>query len=100
MQGAHSDLWRPNDLVSIRGNRYFIDIINDNIRKIWTYSVTSKDIFFSFFKMWKKDIKTKIKLKLSNLQIDGRSEYVSFILKKFCEEKEVVIEFTSTYTSE
>ena len=97
MQRAHLDLWGPYDLISIGNNRYFVVIIDDNIRKMWTYSVMSKEMFFSVFKMWKKDIKTEIRLKFSNLLIDSRGKYISLALKKFCKEEGIVIEFTSPY---
>lgn len=94
------NLWRPYDPSFIRGNCYFIIIINDNTRKIWTYSVTSKDMFFLVFKMWKKRVEIEIGLKLSTLQIDSRDKYNSLVLKKFYREEKVVIEFTSSYTLE
>lgn len=57
----------------------------------------SKDMFFLVFKIWKKGVEIEIKLKLSSLQIDGESEYVNLILKKFYKKKEVVIKFTLSY---
>lgn len=97
LQKAHLNLWRPYDLASMRDNCYFIIIINNNTRKIWTYGIMSKDMFFLVFKIWKKGVEIEIKLKLSSLQIDGKSEYVSLILKKFYKKKEVVIKFTLSY---
>ena len=57
-------------------------------------------MFFSVFKIWKKGVEIETGLKLSSLQMDGGGECVSFVLKKFCEEKGVVMEFTSSYTPE
>ena len=57
-------------------------------------------MFFSVFKMWKKGVETETELKLSSLWMDGGGEYVSLTLKKFCEEEEVVMEFTSPYIPE
>ena len=97
LQRAFSDLWGPRDPAFIGGNCYFVVIIDDNTRKVWTYGITIKDMFFSVFKMWKKGVKTETELKLSSLQIDDGGKYISLGLKKFCEEKKVVIEFTSLY---
>ena len=99
LQRAHSDLWGPHDPASMGGNRYFV-IIDDNTRKVWSYGVTSKDMFFSVFKMWKKGVETETGLKLSSLRMDGGGEYVSLALKKFCKEEGVVMVFTSPYTPE
>lgn len=34
LQKTHSNLWGPNDPASIRGNCYFIVIIDDNTKKV------------------------------------------------------------------
>ena len=100
LQRTHSDLWVPHDSASIGGNHYFVVIIDDNTRKVWTYDVTSKDIFFSVFKMWKKVVEIETRLKFSSLQMDGGGEYISLALKKFCEEEGVVMKLTSPYIPE
>lgn len=97
---AHLDLWGPYNLASMRDNSYFVVIIDDNIRKMWTYSIISKKMFFSVFKMWKKGVETETRLKFSNLQIDYRGKYISLALKKFCKKEKVVIEFTLPYIHE
>lgn len=100
LQKTHSDLWGPHDPASMGSNRYFVVIIDDNTRKMRTYGVASKNMFFSVFKIWKKSVEIETRLKLSSLRMDGGGEYVSLALKKFCEEEEVVMEFTSLYTPE
>lgn len=55
------------------------------------------DMFFLVFKIWKKSVKTETRLKLNSLRIDSRGEYISLVLKKFCKEDEVVMEFISLY---
>lgn len=52
-------------------------------------------MFFLVFKMWKKGIETEIELQLSILRIVSKNKYVSLILKKFCKEKRIIMEFTS-----
>lgn len=59
-----------------------------------------KDMFFSVFKIRKKNVKTEIRLKLSNLQIHDKDKCVSLVLKKFCNKKKIIIKFTSPYMSE
>lgn len=100
LQRAYLDLQGLYNLASIRSNCYFIIIIDDNTKKVQTYSIASKNMFFFVFKIWKKIDETETRLKLSSLQIDSRGKYVSFALKKFCDEKKVIIEFTSSYTPE
>lgn len=100
LQRAHSDLWGFNNLVSIRGNHCFVVIIDINIRKIWTYSIASKNMFFSVFKIWKNRIETNIRLKLSGLKMAERGRYFSLILKKFCNKKRIVMKFTLAYMPE
>lgn len=101
MQRTYFDLWRSYNSFSIGGNYYFIIIIDNNIRKMWTYNIISRDIFFSIFKMWKKSDEIEKKLKLCTLQIDNKDKYVNLRLKKFCKEEKVVIEFINIilYTS-
>lgn len=97
LQKAHSDLWGLYNPASIRSNCYFVIVIN---RKVWTYGAMTKKMFFLVFKIQKKGVKTKTWLKFSSLGMDGRGKYIGFALKKFCEKKRVVIEFTSSYTFE
>lgn len=61
---AQSDLCGLHDSVFMEDNCYFIIIFHDNIRKVWIYDITFKDMFFSIFKIWKKGVKTKTRLKL------------------------------------
>lgn len=69
------------------------------MKRVWTYNIIFKNIFFQVSKMWKKSVKIEIELELSALQIDDRGKYVIFALKNFCKEEKVVIEFTSPYTT-
>lgn len=64
----------------MEGNCYFIVIIDDNTGNVWTYDVASKDIFFPVFKLWETSVDIETNLKLSNLQINGRDEYVGLAL--------------------
>lgn len=50
--------------------------------------------------MWRKDVKTKAGLKLSNLEINNKSKYISLMLKMVFEKKTVVIKFNSPYIFE
>lgn len=61
LQKAHFDLWEPNNPAFIENNCYFIIIIDNNTRKIQTYNIISKDIFFSIFKIWKKSMEIAYK---------------------------------------
>lgn len=81
----------------MQSNCYFIVIIDDNTRKLWTYGVMFNNMFFLVFKIWKKSVKTETRLKLNSLRIDSGGEYISLALKKFCKEDEVVMEFISLY---
>lgn len=58
LQKAYSNLQGLYDPASIRGNYYFIVIINNNTKKVWIYGVTTKDMFFLVFKIQKKGVKT------------------------------------------
>lgn len=51
LQKSHLDLWESYDIVSIGDNCYFIIIIDNNIKKMWTCNVMFKDMFFLIFKI-------------------------------------------------
>lgn len=42
----HSDLWGPAKVESKGGEKYFITFIDDHSRKVWVYTLKSKDQAF------------------------------------------------------
>ena len=50
LEYVHSDLWGPAQQVSLGGNSYFLSIIDDYSRRVWVYTLKSKDqVFKKFF---------------------------------------------------
>ena len=49
----HSDLWGPSQVLSKGGARYILTFIDDYSRKVWIYTIKSKDEVFKYFKLWK-----------------------------------------------
>ncbi|KAH9649101.1 hypothetical protein KPL70_025857 [Citrus sinensis] len=53
LEYIHSDLWGPAQQVSLGGNSYFLSIIDDYSRRVWVYTLKSKDQVFEKFLEWK-----------------------------------------------
>ena len=71
----HSDLWGPSQVPSKGGARYMLTFIDDYSRKVWIYTIKSKDEVFKHIKQWKTLIEKQIEKKIKGLRTDNGLEF-------------------------
>lgn len=81
---VHTDLWGPARTASKGGARYFLSIIDDYSRRVWTYSLKSKDQAFDKFKEWQYTIENQVGRRVKVLRSDNGMEFYSSISNQHC----------------
>nr|GEW49385.1 ribonuclease H-like domain-containing protein [Tanacetum cinerariifolium] len=80
-QLVHPDVWRPYKITSRDGFRYFLTIVDDYSRAVWTYVLKGKDDVYNsiinFVNMLSKQFETNVKV----FRSDNSSEFVNNILQ-------------------
>ncbi|KAI3461497.1 hypothetical protein Pfo_018160 [Paulownia fortunei] len=46
---VHSDVWGPSNTLSLGGKHYFVTFIDDFSRRVWVYTMKTKDEVFGIF---------------------------------------------------
>ena len=97
LKTVHRDLWGPHDSTSFARSQYRVLLFNEFTQKSWVLFICSKDIFFNTFKSWLKKVEIETQCKLECLRVDGRGEFISLALKKFCKSKRIILRYASPY---
>ncbi|KAH9722896.1 Integrase catalytic domain-containing protein [Citrus sinensis] len=90
LEYVHSDLWGPAQQISLGGNSYFLSFIDDYSRKVWVYTLKSKDQVFDKFKEWKMLVENQTGKKLKKLRTDNGLEFCNQRFEKYCAEEGVM----------
>ncbi|KAJ4708838.1 Retrovirus-related Pol polyprotein from transposon TNT 1-94 [Melia azedarach] len=94
----HADLWGPAQVVSLKGARYFLSIIDDYSRKEWVFVLRSKDQVFDKFKTWKALIENQTGKKLKRIRIDNGLEFCNETFDDLCKKCGIARHKTVTHT--
>ncbi|KAH9649116.1 hypothetical protein KPL70_025868 [Citrus sinensis] len=90
LEYVHSDLWGPAQQKSLGGNSYFLSFIDDYSRKVWVYTLKSKDQVFDKFKEWKILVENQTGKKLKKLRTYNGLEFCNQMFEKYCAEEGVM----------
>ena len=71
----HTDVWGPTKTASLGGKHYFVTFVNDFSRRVWVYTLRSKDEVFETFLIWKKMVENQTGRKIKVLRSDNGTEY-------------------------
>ena len=71
----HTDVWGPTRTASLRGKHYFVTFVDDFSRRVWVYTMKSKDEVFETFLVWKKMVENQTGRKIKVLRSDNGTEY-------------------------
>ena len=77
---------------------YFLSLIDDFSRKVWTYPLKSKDQAFECFKNWKVKVETQTERKVQFLRTDNGPEFLSNNVNFLCNEFGISRHRTVAYT--
>ena len=99
-EGVHTDVWGPAPLVSHRGNRYFLTIIDDFTHCVKVYCIKlrseARDCFINF----EKEVKLKHGKDIKWVRLDNGGEYGSAELNAYVESKGINFQPTTPYSPE
>ena len=62
---------------SIGGSQYFVTFIDDATRKVWVYTIKSKDRTFACFQKLLSSVENQSGRKVKALRSDNGGEYIS-----------------------
>ena len=63
----HTDVWGPTKTASLGGKHYFVTFVDDFSRRVWVYTLKSKDEVFETFLVWKKMVENQAGRKIKVL---------------------------------
>ena len=94
MDYVHSDVWGASKTPSLGGKHYFVTFVDDFSRRLWVYTMKTKDEVLGIFLKWKAMIETQSGRKIKCLRTDNGGEYKNDLFQKICEENGIVRHFT------
>ena len=90
----HTDVWGPTKTASLGGKHYFVTFVDDFSRRVWVYTLKSKDEVFETFLVWKKMVENQTGRKIKVLQSDNGTEYRNDQFSIFCKKEGISRHFT------
>lgn len=84
LEYIHSDIWGPSKTETHGGGRYYMSIIDDYSRRVWTYVLKTKDEALIKFRDWLQVIENKSGRRVKRLRKDNGLEYLSNEFNQFC----------------
>ena len=90
----HTDVWGPTKTASLGGKHYFVTFVDDFSRRVWVYTMKSKDEVFETFLVWKKMVENQTRRKIKVLRYDNGTEYRNDQFSNFCKKEGISWHFT------
>ena len=90
----HTDVWRPTKTASLGGKHYFVTFVDEFSRRVWVYTLKSKDEVFETFLVWKKMVENQTGRKIKVLRSDNGTEYRNDQFLIFCKKEGISRHFT------
>ncbi|KAH9725329.1 retrovirus-related pol polyprotein from transposon RE1 [Citrus sinensis] len=93
----HADLWGPAPIISGKGYRYYLSIVDNHTRYTWIYPLTSKAETAQTFIDFKNQIEKTLNKQIKCLQTDMGREFRP--LTKFLRNNGIMFRHSCPYTS-
>ena len=90
----HTDVWGPTKTAFLGGKHYFVTFVDDFSRRVWVYTLKSKDEVFETFLVWKKMVENQTWRNIKVLRSDNGTEYRNDQFSIFCKKKGIPRHFT------
>ena len=68
---VHSDVWGPSKNSSLEENHYYVTFVDDFSRRVWVYTMKTKDEVLRIFLKWKKMVETQKGRKIKHLHTEN-----------------------------
>lgn len=98
LEYIHSDLWGPSKTQTHGGGHYFMSIVDDYSRKVWTYLLKTKDEETIKFREWLLLTENRSGYKVKYLRTNNGLEYMSKEFKDMCINNGISRHFTTPGT--
>ena len=73
----HLDMLEPSKTPSLGGKHYFVTFVDDFSRRVWVYTMKTKDEVLGIFLKWKNMVENQTGKKIKRLRTDNGGEYKS-----------------------
>ena len=83
----HTDEWGPTKTASLGGKHYFVTFVDAFSRRVWVYTLKSKDEVLETFLVWKKMVENQTGRKIKVLRSDNGTEYRNDQFSYFCKKE-------------
>ena len=90
----HTGVWGPTKTASLGGKHYFVSFVDDFSRRVWVYTLKSKDEVVETFLVWKKMVENQTGRKIKVLRSDNGTEYRNDQFSIFCKKEGISRHFT------
>jgi len=98
LQLVNTDIAGPFEVVSLKGNRYFITFIDDYSRKIWVYFLKERAEDLEKFKEFKEMMEKQSGYHIKVFRSDRGGEYTSKAFNNFNKQCGIIHQVTAAYT--
>lgn len=71
----YCDVWGPFNPCTVEGYKYFLTIVDDHSRFLWTYLMRSKSEVYTIIPTFFKQIHTQFNVSIKTLRCDNGSEF-------------------------
>jgi transposase InsO family protein len=95
---VHSDICEMNGVLTERGQRYFMTMIDDASRYCYVYLLKTKDKALNCFKTYKAEARNQLEKKIKRFRSDRGGEYFSIEFDVFCTEHDIIHEMIPPYS--
>ena len=84
---VHSDVCGKIEAKSLSGKEYFVTLIDDKSRFMWSYALKYKSEVYGVFLLWKAMVEKSTERKLKTLRSDNGGEYISSEFEAFLKQE-------------
>jgi len=98
LQIIHTNVCGPITPKTWDNKRYILTFFDDFRHFTVVYLLETKAQVYEFFQSYEAMVTSKFSHKIMKLRCDNRGEYSSNLIKNFCEQKGILLEYTTAYT--
>nr|GEY93855.1 zinc finger, CCHC-type [Tanacetum cinerariifolium] len=95
---VYGDLCGPITPPTPSGKKYIFLLVDDYLRYMWVYFLSTKDQAFDTFKEYKKTIEKELRTTLKMLRTDRGGEFTSDEFTQYCKENGIARQLTAPYS--